>query len=99
MNRAAGRSQLCGKPRIGFQTVALPSPAVDHSRYAPSVRTRHLDLVASFRQDAVNRAARDEAVRVVERWNMAIAAGHDVWWSPTIRAALSSRVPLVAPIN
>jgi hypothetical protein len=57
------------------------------------VRTRHLDLVASLRQDAVNRAARDEAVRVVERWNTAIAAGHDVWWSPTIRAALVAGMP------
>jgi hypothetical protein len=57
------------------------------------VRTRHLELVASIRQVAVNRAAREEAVRVVERWNAAIAAGHDVWWSPTIRAALVAGMP------
>jgi hypothetical protein len=30
--------------------------------------------------------------RVTERWNTAIAAGHDVWWSPT-RAALVAGVP------
>ena len=33
------------------------------------------------------RVARDEAVRVIEMWNQALAAGGRVWFSPTIRAA------------
>jgi hypothetical protein len=56
------------------------------------VRTRGLDIAAAIRQAAADRAARDEAARVTERWNTAIAAGHDVWWSPT-RAALVAGVP------
>jgi len=41
-------------------------------------------MSANMRRQAADRAARDEAVRVVERWNAAIAAGRDIWWSPTI---------------
>jgi hypothetical protein len=32
-------------------------------------------------------------LRVVERWNAAIAAGRDIWWSPTIRAAIVAGMP------
>ena len=41
-----------------------------------------------MRADAAEQAARDEAVRVVEQWNAAIAAGGGVLWSPTIRCAV-----------
>jgi hypothetical protein len=30
---------------------------------------------------------------VVERWNKAIASGRDIWWSPTIRAAIVAGMP------
>jgi hypothetical protein len=52
------------------------------------IRTRGLDIAAYLRREAADKAARDEAVRVVERWNVAIAVGRDALWSPTIRAAL-----------
>jgi hypothetical protein len=57
------------------------------------VRTRSLDMIAAMRREAADRAARDEAARVVERWNKAIAAGRDMWWSPTIRAAVVAGMP------
>jgi hypothetical protein len=57
------------------------------------VRTRHLDMLSTWRQAAATRATRDEAMGVVERWNTAIAAGYDVWWSPAIRAALVAGMP------
>jgi hypothetical protein len=51
------------------------------------IRTRTLDMKAGILRQAANREAREEAVRVVETWNIAIAAGRAIWWSPTIRAA------------
>lgn len=48
---------------------------------------------SGMRREAGSRAARGEAVRVVEGWNKAIAAGRDIWWSPTIRAAIVSGMP------
>jgi hypothetical protein len=57
------------------------------------VRTRGLDIAAAIRQATADHAAHDEAVGVIERWNTAIAAGHAVWWSPTIRAALVAGTP------
>jgi hypothetical protein len=57
------------------------------------VRTRTLDMQAAMRREAADRARREEAVRVVKRWNKAIAAGRDMWWSPTIRAALVAGMP------
>jgi hypothetical protein len=47
------------------------------------VRTGSLDMIAAMRREAADRAKREEAARVVERWNKAIAAGRDMWWSPT----------------
>jgi hypothetical protein len=32
------------------------------------VRTRSLDMIAAMRREAADRAALDEAARVVERW-------------------------------
>lgn len=57
------------------------------------VRTRHLDMVAKWKSQAEAQAAIAEAVRVVERWNGDIAAGREVWWSPTIRAAIVAGRP------
>jgi hypothetical protein len=57
------------------------------------VRTRSLDMIAAMRREAADRAKREEAARVVERWNKAIAAGRDMWWSPTIRATIAGGTP------
>src|ERR1700674_2728736 len=57
------------------------------------VRTRGYDLAAYLRSHAADQAARDDAMRVIERWNRAIASGRDIWWSPTIRAAIVAGMP------
>jgi hypothetical protein len=57
------------------------------------VRTRTFDMIAALRREAADHAKRDDAGRVVERWNKAIAAGRDIWWSPTIRAAIVAGMP------
>jgi hypothetical protein len=46
-----------------------------------------------MRARAAEKAGRDEAVAVVERWNAALAAGRGALWSPTIRAALLAGTP------
>jgi hypothetical protein len=51
-------------------------------------RTRNLDMIAGMRRAAAERESIEYARRVVERWNAAVADGRDVWWSPTIRAAI-----------
>jgi hypothetical protein len=43
--------------------------------------------------ERANKAAHDEVVRVVERWNAALAAGRGALWSPTIRCALIAGTP------
>ena len=57
------------------------------------VRTRGDDKAASLRAGATDEAARDDAARVIERWNRALASGRDMWRSPTIRAALVAGTP------
>jgi hypothetical protein len=57
------------------------------------IRTHTLDMQAAMRREAADRASREEAVRVVRRWNEAIAAGRDMYSSPTIRAALVAGMP------
>ena len=57
------------------------------------VRTRTFDMIAAMRREAADRAKREDAARVVERWNKTIAAGRDIWWSPTIRAAIVAGMP------
>ena len=37
-------------------------------------------LAALMRAAAADKAARDDAVRVVERWNAHVAADEDIWW-------------------
>ena len=50
-------------------------------------------MLVKWRSRAEAAAARAEAERVVERWNRAIEMGRDVWWSPTIRAAIVAGTP------
>jgi hypothetical protein len=57
------------------------------------IRTRLPDMIATWRSRAEANAARTEARRVVDRWNAELAAGNDVWWSPTIRAAVIAGMP------
>jgi len=45
---------------------------------------------------ATEQAARNEAVRVVERQNTALASGRGALWSPTIRRAIIAGMPLSA---
>jgi hypothetical protein len=58
-------------------------------------RTRLPDLLAKWRPQAEAEAARAEVRRVVERWNHELASGRDMWWSPTIRAAIVADMPWV----
>jgi hypothetical protein len=55
--------------------------------------TRTDRLALYMRARAAEKAGRDEAVAVVERWNAALAAGRGALWSPTIRAALLAGTP------
>jgi|SRR6516164_1458529 hypothetical protein len=54
----------------------------------------HADRLSAYqRARAAEQAARDDAVRVVERWNAALAVGRGALWSPTIRAAILAGMP------
>jgi hypothetical protein len=55
--------------------------------------TRTDRLAAHRRARAADQAAHQEAVRVIERWNAALAAGRGTLWSPTIRAAITAGMP------
>src|ERR1700730_18111649 len=55
--------------------------------------TRTDRLALYMRARAAEQAARDEAVRVVECWNAALAAGRGALWSPTIRCDLNAGTP------
>jgi hypothetical protein len=57
------------------------------------VRTRGLDIKASAKRGADDKASRAYAKAVVERWNEQLAAGQDMLWSPTIRAAMLAGTP------
>jgi hypothetical protein len=50
-------------------------------------------LAARMRADADARASRVEAVRLVEKWNAATAAGRGDLWSPTIGCAVVAERP------
>ena len=50
-------------------------------------------LARYLRERAAEKAARDQAVAVVERWNAALASGNGVLWSPTIRCAVTADMP------
>ena len=55
--------------------------------------TRTDRLAAYQRARSAEQVSRDEAVRVVERWNAAVAAGGGALWSPTIRCAVIAGMP------
>jgi hypothetical protein len=57
------------------------------------VRTRGLDIKAGAAKLEADRAARDEADAVIQRWNDQLSRGRDMLWSPTIRAALLAGMP------
>ena len=57
------------------------------------VRTRGLEIKAGAGKFKADRAAREEAEAVVDRWNRRLATGRDRLWSPTIRAALVAGTP------
>jgi len=56
-------------------------------------RHRTDDMRAAMCTRAAEHAAHCAAVRVVERWNAALAAGRGALWSPTIRCALVASMP------
>jgi hypothetical protein len=57
------------------------------------VRTRGLDIAINAKRQVAGAAARAEAKAVIERWNEQLAAGRDMLWSPTIRAAPIAGTP------
>src|SRR5215467_5193782 len=75
----------------------MTPPAAPRSAYTAEMpehdQPRSERLALYMREHAVEKAARDEAVRVVEQWNAAIAAGQGTMWSPTIRAAVLAGTP------
>jgi hypothetical protein len=52
------------------------------------VRTRGPDIKAGAAKFRADKAARAEAEAVVDRWNRRLATGREMFWSPTIKAAL-----------
>jgi hypothetical protein len=50
-------------------------------------------LAVYMRERAAERAALDQAVAVIERWNAALASGRRALWSPTIRCAVIAGMP------
>jgi hypothetical protein len=50
-------------------------------------------MAAYLRARAADQAARDEAVRVVEKWKAEVASGGLILWSPTIQAATMADMP------
>jgi hypothetical protein len=68
-----------------------PGKVTDTS--AMGIRTRGLDIKAGAARLAADRAARAEATALIDRWNEQLAAGRDMLWSPTIRAALLAGTP------
>jgi hypothetical protein len=55
--------------------------------------TRADRMALYMRERAAEKAAREEAVRVVEQWNTSLVAGQGSMWSPTIRAAILAGMP------
>jgi len=50
-------------------------------------------LALYMRAGAAEKAAREDAVRIIRRWNAAITAGEGALWSPTIRTAILAGLP------
>jgi hypothetical protein len=51
------------------------------------------DIKAGATKFRSDQAAHAEAEAVVDRWNLRLATGRDMLWSPTIRAALLAGTP------
>src|SRR5262249_19247201 len=65
--------------------ILLPMPEHDPTR---------TDRMALYmRTRAAEKAAREEAARVVEQWNASLAAGQGTMWAPTLRAAIPPGSP------
>jgi hypothetical protein len=60
---------------------------------AMGVRTRGQHIAARLQSSAAGAGAREEATRVIERWNAALAAGPGALWSPTIKCAVIAATP------
>jgi len=50
-------------------------------------------MAVYMRAHAAEKAARDEAVHVIDRSNAALSAGRGALWSPTIRCAVVAGMP------
>jgi hypothetical protein len=57
------------------------------------VRPRGPDIKAGVAKFKEERAAREEAEAVVDRWNRRLATGGDMLWAPTLRPALLAETP------
>jgi hypothetical protein len=57
------------------------------------VRTRGPDIKAGAAKFRADRAGREEAEAVIDRWNRRLATGRDMLWSPTMKAALLAGTP------
>ena len=71
----------------------MGSPNGRADNTAIGIRTRGLDISINAKWQEADRVARAEAKRVVDRWNEQLAAGREMLWSPTIRAALIAGSP------
>jgi hypothetical protein len=60
---------------------------------APWGSGRVLDIAANAKSGPPTKQLRAEAKAVIDRWNEQLAAGRDMLWSPTIRAALIAGMP------
>jgi hypothetical protein len=80
MSRATGGHDDTSGPAVAGATLFAVMPEHDPPRSQM--------LTARMRAGAADKMARDKALRVIERWNAALASGHDALWSPTIRCAV-----------
>ena len=78
---------------IGYWRYASSGALLSSCTMAEHDPTRTDRLALYTRARAAEKAARDEAVAVVERWNAAIAAGRGALLSPTIRCAAIAGMP------
>jgi hypothetical protein len=81
-----GEKLACRRIRLG-----LPNARADNA--CMGIRTRGLDISINAKRQAADSAARAEAKGVIDRWNEQLAAGREMLWSPTIRAALIAGTP------
>jgi hypothetical protein len=80
-------------PALPGPRFQLGSPNARADNAAMGIRTRGLDISIKAKRQETDRVARAEAKGVVDRWNEQLAAGREMLWSPTIRAALIASTP------